>query len=169
MASDLTWRTFANKSGKTYNASETTRPYAQDMNLLGAALVTGQSRVLITKKNVTTAERDSIPNPSAGMEVFNTDTGLPEFYNGTTWVSISAGSGWTRTVYRGSDFTGTNGQSGRRLVHTGTISSNNQLVIGKTTQTPTEEYTLDTTNTTNDTAVMVGPIFDDDTVILWTA
>lgn len=34
---------------------------------------------------MTTAERDAIPSPEEGLQIYNTTTKVPEFYNGTTW------------------------------------------------------------------------------------
>lgn len=36
---------------------------------------------------LTTAQRDALV-PSAGMVVFNVDTDVLEFYNGTTWGAV---------------------------------------------------------------------------------
>jgi hypothetical protein len=41
---------------------------------------------------LTTLERDAIATPATGLEIFNTDLGSPEFYNGITWVQ-SGGTG----------------------------------------------------------------------------
>lgn len=37
---------------------------------------------------MTTAERNAITNPAAGLMIFNTSTGSIEFYNGTFWISF---------------------------------------------------------------------------------
>lgn len=37
---------------------------------------------------MTTAQRDAIPNPSAGMLIFNLSTGVYNFHNGTVWGPI---------------------------------------------------------------------------------
>lgn len=37
---------------------------------------------------LTTAERDAIRNPEAGLQIYNTTTNLPNFYNGTEWRAI---------------------------------------------------------------------------------
>lgn len=39
----------------------------------------------------TTAERDAIPNPQAGLLIYNTDTNTYQVYNGSTWVSAFGG------------------------------------------------------------------------------
>ena len=36
---------------------------------------------------ITTAQRDNIANPEAGMEIYNSTTDQFEFYNGTVWGS----------------------------------------------------------------------------------
>lgn len=38
---------------------------------------------------MTTAQRDAIASPPAGLTVYNTTTGAPNYYNGTSWLSSS--------------------------------------------------------------------------------
>ncbi len=40
---------------------------------------------------MTTAQRDSIPSPVAGLIIYNTTTGCLEFYGGSAWQSIACG------------------------------------------------------------------------------
>jgi len=40
---------------------------------------------------MTTAERDAIASPAAGLQIYNTDTNVDEFYNGTVWGPVSSG------------------------------------------------------------------------------
>ena len=39
------------------------------------------------KPKMTTTQRNAIPGPQAGLEIYNTTTNSPEYYNGTNWVS----------------------------------------------------------------------------------
>ena len=41
---------------------------------------------------MTTIQRNAIVTPVAGMFIYNTDTNKNEYYNGTTWASLSSGS-----------------------------------------------------------------------------
>lgn len=41
---------------------------------------------------MTTTQRDNIPSPSTGLEIYNTTTNEPNYYNGTSWVSAASGS-----------------------------------------------------------------------------
>jgi len=47
-----------------------------------AAANTGDGQLL----NVTTAQRDAISSPNAGLMIFNTTTSTTNFYNGSAWV-----------------------------------------------------------------------------------
>jgi hypothetical protein len=92
MTTPFAWRTFTNKSGTTYTAGNTTKPYAEDMNLLGDALEEGSKSITITLREYTTTERDAIASPQTGMLIWNTTTARLEVYNGSAWGAIS-GSG----------------------------------------------------------------------------
>lgn len=37
---------------------------------------------------LTTAQRNAIPNPATGLQVYDKEKGFPYFFNGTTWVAI---------------------------------------------------------------------------------
>ncbi len=39
------------------------------------------------KPRMTTTQRDAIGTPATGLEIYNTTTNTPNFYNGTSWVS----------------------------------------------------------------------------------
>lgn len=43
------------------------------------------------------SQRDAIGSPATGLEIYNTDTNLPNFFNGTIWVA-PATSGGTRQI-----------------------------------------------------------------------
>ncbi|MFM9911084.1 MAG: hypothetical protein ACKVOW_17215, partial [Chitinophagaceae bacterium] len=44
---------------------------------------------------MTTAQRNAIASPAAGLKVYDTDTNTFWFYNGTVWLPIAAGNiGW---------------------------------------------------------------------------
>src|SRR5436190_14121828 len=40
---------------------------------------------------MTTANRNSIISPAIGLQVFNTDCGVTEYYTGTCWIPTSQG------------------------------------------------------------------------------
>lgn len=48
---------------------------------------------------MTTAQRDFIITPSAGLSIYNTTTNTPNYYNGTSWQSVG-GAGFTYASYR---------------------------------------------------------------------
>ncbi|NTW33955.1 MAG: hypothetical protein HGB12_15290, partial [Bacteroidetes bacterium] len=39
--------------------------------------------------NMTTTQRDAISLPATGLQIYNTDCGYIDYYNGTCWVSMS--------------------------------------------------------------------------------
>ena len=41
---------------------------------------------------MTAAQRDAISSPVAGLIIYCTDFGEPQFYNGTSWISMSGGA-----------------------------------------------------------------------------
>ena len=47
---------------------------------------------------LTTAQRDGIASPLAGMLIYNTDVNSVEGYNGSTWVPIAGSDDFARTV-----------------------------------------------------------------------
>ena len=42
---------------------------------------------------MTTVQRDAIPAPFSGLEIYNIDVDLQEYYNGVGWVAIGSGAG----------------------------------------------------------------------------
>lgn len=47
----------------------------------------------ILHPRMTTTQRDAISTPASGLQIFNTTTGKPEYYNGSAWVEVGSGSG----------------------------------------------------------------------------
>jgi hypothetical protein len=90
--------------------------------------------------------------------------------SGSTSVSAGAGivyvNGFTRTRYLGSAFSGVSMATGRSLVHSEGISVNALVSIGLRVL-DTSEYSLSTTIVVNDTLTILGPLADDDVVLLW--
>ena len=41
----------------------------------------------------TTAERDAIPSPQAGLLIYNTDLNEYQVYNGSAWIAAFGGGG----------------------------------------------------------------------------
>lgn len=51
---------------------------------------------------MTAAQRDAISSPIAGLIIYCSDCGEPQYYNGTSWVSMTGGVGpGIGTVYQG--------------------------------------------------------------------
>lgn len=57
---------------------------------VGAGVTAGRSAFLGAVKfaNMTTAQRDALLNPAAGMVIMNTTTNVLNFYNGSAWGAI---------------------------------------------------------------------------------
>jgi len=45
----------------------------------------------VTKPLHTDVSRDAITGPTEGMEIYNTDDSIPQFYNGSAWTTVAAG------------------------------------------------------------------------------
>ncbi len=87
-------------------------------------IVSTTSGILIPR--VTTAERDAIAAPVAGMQVYNTSTNKLNYHNGTSWQEISAasGAGTVTSIVAGPGLTGgTITTSGTIAVDVGTTAS----------------------------------------------
>ena len=62
---------------------------------------------------MTTTQRDAIPSPATGLEIFNTTTNRKEYYNGTYWagekqiINIFHGSNWNPNNAQTVVFSGT--------------------------------------------------------------
>lgn len=50
------------------------------------------------KPRMTTTQRDAITSPATGLEIFNTTTGVPNYYNGSAWTATGTGSGTVTSV-----------------------------------------------------------------------
>lgn len=119
MADPLEWRSFTNKSGKTYDATATSRPFAEDMNLIGDALVEGSKAVTLTFRSYTTTERDAIASPQTGMVIWNSTSAQLEVYNGAAWGSFAGASSYPFTS-SASNPSGAPTQLGQRHLNTST-------------------------------------------------
>ena len=75
---------------------------------------------------MTTTERDAIPSPATGLEIFNTTTNRKEFYNGTYWaaspqiINILSGSANLTT--------GSNHFFGNMAISTTTTAASRQFI-----------------------------------------
>ena len=74
--------------GTLYNVSSTTG----DITTAGSVISNTTTSGLLFPR-LTTVQRNAISSPSAGMQIYNTDTNMDEFYNGTVWGPISSGGG----------------------------------------------------------------------------
>ena len=99
---------------------------------------------------MTTTQRDAIASPATGLEIFNTTTGIPNFYNGTAWTAVGTGSGGTSSGTAG--YVQLSGGSGA-FTDSGTTAgqqffwdnTNKRLGIG----TATPSYPLDVQSAAN--------------------
>jgi len=48
-------------------------------------------------QNLTTAQRDVIPSPTEGMQIHNTTTHIPNYYNGSAWSAVSVAPAGSNT------------------------------------------------------------------------
>jgi hypothetical protein len=46
---------------------------------------------------VTTTQKNAIATPAAGLQVYDNTVNQPSYYNGTAWVNLGSGSGWSLT------------------------------------------------------------------------
>lgn len=74
--------------------------------------------------SLSTAQRDAIATPVAGMIIWNTDTIQPEIYNGSAWVTMGGGSG------------GSVGGAGRTMVAAVTVNGDHDGVALTSLYTP---------------------------------
>src|SRR6185436_4536488 len=75
---------FAQSGGVSINATNTpAHPSAMLDVSSTAAPYTG---MLIPR--MTTANRNSIVSPATGLQIYNTDCGINEYYTGTCWISF---------------------------------------------------------------------------------
>lgn len=56
-----------------------------------AALSMSSTTLGLLMPRMTTTQRDAIVSPATGLEIFNTSTGVFNYYNGSSWVAIAAG------------------------------------------------------------------------------
>jgi hypothetical protein len=61
--------------------------------------VTSTTKGSIPAPKMTTAQRNAIASPTAGLQIFNTDTGYTETYDGSSWNSLSQIVGSTIYLY----------------------------------------------------------------------
>lgn len=47
---------------------------------------------------MTAAQKAAISSPATGLQVYDTDAGAPEYYNGSAWTKIGSGSGSTNFI-----------------------------------------------------------------------
>jgi hypothetical protein len=79
-------------------------------------------------------------NPAFGMIRYNTDSGLVEFFNGSTWSSLSTGGSITYTV---DDFVG-DGSTTVFLMSVAESTATQLIVfVGSIYQDPASSYTVD--------------------------
>ena len=121
----LSWRTFVNKSGTSYDALATTKPFAEDLNKVSACFVEGSTETKVRFQNVTNAEK-LLLTAYVGLVIYNTDASRLEVYTGSSWTAIGTSTGGASVPKnkRGSDCSGVEG-TGRTLT-----LDNTDLTIG---------------------------------------
>lgn len=105
--------------------------------------LTSTSRGLLPPR-MTTVQRDAITTPATGLEIYNTTTNQPNFYNGAAWTATGSGAGGTSSGATGylqlsggsGAFASSSAASGQQLFWD---TTNHRLGIG--TDNPTK--TLD--------------------------
>jgi len=55
---------------------------------VAALAIFSTTRGSIPAPRMTQAQRDALPSPATGLQVFNTDTNTYDYYSGTLWVSL---------------------------------------------------------------------------------
>ena len=78
--------------------------------------------------------------PTLGMIRYNTDVGAVEFFNGTTWNTLSAGGSISYTV---DDFTGNGTQTVFTMSIPESSATNIMVFVGSIYQDPATSYTVD--------------------------
>ena len=78
--------------------------------------------------------------PTFGMIRYNTDVGAVEFFNGTTWNTLSAGGSISYTV---DDFTGNGTQTVFTMSIPESSATNIMVFVGSIYQDPATSYTVD--------------------------
>lgn len=88
----------------------------------------------------------------------------------TVTVQTNLPLGVALTPYRktGSQFTGTQPNTGRSITLPQSIRSNALVFLGRTILDTNGDYTLSTVTLANDTITINLPLFDDDVMLLWT-
>ena len=78
-------------------------------------------------------------SPNFGMIRYNTDSGLVEFYNGSSWLTISTGGSITYTV---DDFTGNGVQTVFNMSIAEDTATQLIVFVGSIYQDPATAYTV---------------------------
>jgi len=51
------------------------------------------------KPRMTEAQRDAISTPATGLEIYNTDTSSPDFFDGVVWRALAPGPVWLKFTF----------------------------------------------------------------------
>ncbi len=128
-AASNAWGLFIDGSAQNYIASSLAIDTATTkVSNSSVGLEIGGTTKALKLPELTTAQRDSLTALS-GMQIFNTDTLVVEFYDGTSWVSGGGSGGASETaIINETQVSGTAGG-------TGTVSTWNTRILN-TVQTP---------------------------------
>lgn len=95
---------YSNTTGSTSMTATPTNVAAMSatgqLGLGGDAVATAKLELVSTTQGflpprMTTTQRDAITSPATGLEIYNTTTNVPNFYNGTAWTAVGGGGGGT--------------------------------------------------------------------------
>jgi hypothetical protein len=99
-------------------------------------LQSGSTGVVLPTGNST----DRPEYPTFGMIRYNTDIGLVEFFNGTSWQTLSAGGSINYSV---DDFTGDGSTTVFTMSIAESVAQNIIVFVGSIYQDPASAYTVD--------------------------
>jgi hypothetical protein len=99
-------------------------------------LQSGSTGVVLPTGNST----DRPEYPTFGMIRYNTDIGLVEFFNGTSWHTLSAGGSINYSV---DDFTGDGSTTVFTMSIAESVAQNIIVFVGSIYQDPASAYTVD--------------------------
>lgn len=96
------------------------------------------------KPRMTTTQRDAITSPATGLEIYNTTTSLPNFYDGAAWQSATGYTFSTGLVNTASTITNNvvTGLAGSQTWNGGTAANEDVTINGTTHATKASSYVI---------------------------
>lgn len=136
------WNFYANGTAKNYFAGQTA--IGTNAPSDSAKLQVDSTTQGFLPPRMTTTQRDAIATPASGLEIFNTTSNTKQYYNGSSWVNLTASGGssgvvvTTITVDTGS----TPSTSTIHTITDATVTSSS-TVIANVSMTTTADNSLD--------------------------